>query len=520
MMWLTEGLRHLSGTALRDILSSATRTPYHGALAGAFTTALLQSSSATTVTAVGFVSAGLLTFPQAFGIILGANVGTTATGWLVAVLGFKLNLGAIVMPLVLVGALLRLFGGPQAIAFGSALAGFSLLFIGIDAMQAGMSGLEGAITPERFPGDDIFGRLQLVLLGAAVTLVTQSSSAGVAAALAALGAGAISFPQAAAMVVGMNVGTTFTAALATLGGSTATRRAGLSHVIYNLLTGAMAFLLLGPYAALVAPQLAAGEGQLALVGFHTAFNVAGVAIVLPFTRHFERLVIGLVPEREDNLTRRLGREMLKEPNAALDAAVATVEDIARIQSGFLSRQLAGANVDYDPHWRSADLSAALTETRTFVGAIPPGVATGKVRERTEAVLHVLDHLRRLYFRCGQDDRIVALWADHRLGRLARLLGSVATEMFEQPVSGEIETRLNRVRRILRGHRSRYRERILSRAASNGLQEEDASARIDAMRWLHRVCYHLWRIEHHLLVANDLSAPVSARREAAVEVLND
>lgn len=520
MIWLTEGLRSLSGKALRAALSRFTRTPYSGALTGAAATAILQSSSATTVTAVGFVGAGLLTFPQALGVIFGANIGTTATGWLVAILGFKLNLGAAVMPVVFAGALLRLFGGPRATAVGGALAGFSLLFIGIDAMQAGMSGLEGVLTPGRFPGDGLFGRLQLVLIGVLITLVTQSSSAGVATALAALGAGAISFPQAAAMVIGMDVGTTFTAVLATLGGATATRRTGLSHVVYNLLTGAMAFALLGPYAAFAASWVEAGESQIALVAFHTAFNIVGVILVLPFTGRFARLVMALVPEREGNLTRRLGREMLGDADAATDAAVATIEEIVRVQCGALSRRMAVTATGDGDRWRSADVSAALAETRDFVAAIAAGGAKPDTARRIEAALHMLDHLGRLHFRSLQSARIDALATDHRLRRLARLLGAVAAEMAEGPASPEVERRVNRVRRLMRRQRRDYRRTILSLAASDRLRDEDAFARIDAMRWLHRVCYHFWRIEHHLLVATEAGASVSARREAAVEVLED
>lgn len=519
MIWLTEGLRGLSGQALRSLLARFTKTPFSGALTGAAATALLQSSSATTVTAVGFVGAGLLTFPQALGVIFGANIGTTATGWLVAILGFKLNLGEVVMPVALLGALLRLFGGPRTAFAGGALAGFSLLFIGIDAMQAGMSGLEGALTPTRFPGDDLIGRAELVLIGILVTLVTQSSSAGVATALAALGAGAITFPQAAAMVIGMDVGTTFTAALATIGGATATRRTGLSHVIYNVLTGTMAFILLGPCAALLAPLVAEGESQVALVAFHTGFNILGVILVLPLTGWFARLVVALTPEREDRLTRRLGREMLGDVDAAADAAVSTVDEIARVQSNLLAQRLLSREGESDEGlWR--DLAEALAETRRFVGEIAPGAADREAARRIEAALHILDHLGRLYYRSAQTARIEALADDPRLRRLGGLLAAVAADVAVEPSSRAVEARLNRVRRLMRAQRKVYRERVLHLAASDKLDDGVAFARIDAMRWLQRVGYHLWRIEHHLCAAETAGAQISARREAAVEVLED
>ncbi|MFN3615304.1 MAG: Na/Pi cotransporter family protein, partial [Rubrimonas sp.] len=285
MHMLADGLRVMAGAGLRDVLARFTRSPARGALAGTAATAALQSSSAVTVMTVGFVGAGLMTFPQAVGVILGANIGTTLTGWIVAVVGFKMQLGLTALPLLLAGVLARMFARGRAAQAGWALAGFSLIFIGIDMLQEGMAGFEGAVSPASFPDDTALGRAQLALIGLAATVVMQSSSAAMATALAAMTAGAIDFPQAAAMVIGMNVGTTVTVALVSLGGSTAMRRTALAHVLFNVMTGAVAFAILDPFTALmvaVTPGEGVGEAQLALVGFHSAFNVVGVAAVLPF----------------------------------------------------------------------------------------------------------------------------------------------------------------------------------------------------------------------------------------------
>ena len=236
MIVLTDGLRALTGESLPRALARFTRSPLSGATTGAIATAILQSSSATTVAAVGFVGAGVLTFAQGLGLIFGANLGTTVTGWMVALLGFKLKVGVLVLPLIPLGAILRLFGKGRLSSAGYALAGFGLVFVGISMLQTGMGSLGSLITPESFPGDTWTGRLGLIAIGAVMTIVTQSSSAGVATALAALSAGAIAFPQAAALVIGMDVGTTATAALATIGGSVSARRTGLAHVVYNLFT--------------------------------------------------------------------------------------------------------------------------------------------------------------------------------------------------------------------------------------------------------------------------------------------
>lgn len=520
MIWLVEGLRGLAGPGFRNMLARFTHSPLSGAVSGALATALVQSSSATTVTAVGLVSAGLLTFPQALGIIYGANIGTTITGWLVAIVGFKLHLGEVALPLVFVGALLHLFAGRRVKVIGQALAGFSLLFIGIEAIKDGMAGFEGLVTPASFPPDSWYGRLALVLIGIAITLVTQSSSAGVAMALVALQAGTINFPQAASMVIGMDVGTTFTAALATLGGTTATRRTGLSHVIYNSLTGVMAFAMLYPFASLVAPLVEQGDGQIALVAFHTSFNTLGVILVLPFAASFARLVERFIPEREAALTRRLGNEMLKDADAATDAAAATVEELCNHSFNWLARRLQKDNARRADLSEMHGLSEALGETRRFVARIPHGLQDTPRAHRVAAILHILDHLGRLHVRCRQDERIAVLWTDHRLRRLCGVLRTYVADAARSGDTDGLERRLNRLRRLLRRQRSAYRNYVIGLASVGDISDEEAAVRLDAMRWLQRVAYHVWRIELHMGRMRMAAAPASHHFEERLEALGD
>ena len=330
MICLTEGLRGLAGNALRRLLAKFTKTPTTGAMAGAVTTALIQSSSATTVTAIGFVGAGLLTFKQALGVIFGANIGTTITGWMVAILGFKFQISEIVFPLLFLGVLLKLFGTTKLQHVGWSFVGFSILFIGIDILKEGMEVYKDLVTPQIFPDDTLFGRFKLVLIGAAITLVTQSSSAGVATALVALGAGSINFVQAAALVIGMDIGTTFTAALATLGGSTAIRQTGFAHVIYNLLTGVMAFLLLDLFAYIFQTWIEIGtrtDIQIILVAFHTSFNTLGVILVLPFTSFFVEFITRIIPDKGPPLLQRIDNKLLIQPASAIDATFGTLREI-------------------------------------------------------------------------------------------------------------------------------------------------------------------------------------------------
>lgn len=512
MIVLTDGLRRLAGNALRAALARFTRSPLSGAVAGAVTTALIQSSSATTVAAVGFVGAGLLTFAQAIGVILGANVGTTVTGWLIALLGFKLQLGTIAQPLLLVSVLVAMFAPGRLRHLGWALAGFSLLFFGIDVIQQGIASFEGALTPADFPPDTLFGRLQLVLIGVLITVVTQSSSAGVATVLVALQAGTITFPLAAAMVIGMDVGTTFKTVLATIGGSTATRRTGYAHLVYNLLAGTLAFFLLDLFALAFDAWLAdgsAGDAQLAVVAFHTSFNLLGVALVLTAIRPFVRLVTWLVPERGPRLTRRLDDRLLQDAGAAADAASATVRAIAKELFAILGAQLAPRPPRAAATARLQQVQEALETTRQFTEQIRTGPDQLRAHGRHLAAMHALDHLSRLVHRCTQVERIAALRGEPRLRRLAGVMRALVLQAAGADDLAAAERKQERLRDLLRGERHRYRERTLVAASLRRIDAETALLRLDGIRWLHRVSVHLWRILHHLRLAEQQDAPIPA-----------
>jgi phosphate:Na+ symporter len=489
---MTRGLRAVAGPALRAALARLTASPWSGAATGAVATALLHSSSAVTVTAVGFVGAGLLSFPQALGLILGANVGTTVTGWTVALLGIGLKIGAIAGPLVLLGALLRLFARGRAGDAGWALAGFGVAFMGLAAMQEGLAAYEGLVTPADFPGDDLAGRLRLVGIGLVLTLVTQSSTVGVASALVAVDAGAISLPQAAAMVIGMDVGTTSSALLATLGGTAAMRRTGWAHVVFNLMSGAMAFLLLAPFGVAASAAMARGvEPTVLLAAFHSGFNLLSVIIALPFADRLARLLERLVPERRSAAVARLRPALLAEPPAALAAALAALRDLAGEAGRTAAAALAPGGPPAGHAARVAEIAADLAVARSFLERIGAGrVAEARDREARAAALHALDHLSRLTRRFGQAERPTAVAADPGLARMGRFL----RRALDAPPSAR---RLRRCEVAMDGARRAMRAAIIDSAAAGALDGATALARLDAARWLHRAAYHQWRTIHHL-----------------------
>ncbi|MXN65640.1 Na/Pi cotransporter family protein [Stappia sp. GBMRC 2046] len=499
MTMMTDGLRRLAGIALRNVLARYTKSPASGAVTGAVTTAILQSSSATTVTVVGFVGAGLLTFPQALGVIFGANIGTTITGWLVALIGFKLKIGLLALPLVFVGALMRFLARGKACHAGWALAGFGLLFVGIDTMQQAMSAYEGMATPSDFPPDTVLGRLELVLLGVVITMITQSSSAGVATALVALSAGAISLPQAAAMVIGMNVGTTFTAALATVGGSAAMRQTAFAHIVYNVVTGVIAYFLLPVYASLASTLQGGeiGDGQITLVAFHTLFNCLGLLLALPLARPFARLVQRLVPDHHPPLVTHLDRRLLSEPQAAVDAASATARDISRAVLELLERTLDPKRMATPDQESLRIIDDAVQTTRGYIEQIRTGDDIQAPHRRHIDCMHALDHLGRMTNRLTQTERIRTLRKDSRLRRLAGLLCGYTRILETSDSDEELETRLANLDDLFVRQNRLFRERLFNSAAHRKVEADEAILRLDAMRWLSRMAHHLHRLTVHL-----------------------
>jgi phosphate:Na+ symporter len=195
MAIMTDGLKGLAGSSLRTVLGKAATTPLSGAFWGAIVTLLVQSSSATTMTTIGLVSAGLLTFPQGLGLVFGANVGTTGTGWLVALIGVRVSLSSYSLPMIFAGALVKLLGRGRLAAAGASLAGFALVLYGLTTLQQGMGGLAESLRPSDLPAvlgapgvgwlSGLAGLLSLVVVGLVVTAVIQSSTAAIAVTLSA-----------------------------------------------------------------------------------------------------------------------------------------------------------------------------------------------------------------------------------------------------------------------------------------------------------------------------------------------
>lgn len=526
MLLMTDGLKAVAGDALRRILRRFVSGPVTAMTSGAVSTALVQSSSAITLTTIGFVSAGLITFPQAVGVIFGANLGTTSTAWIVSLLGFKLDISLITLPMIAAGAMMRLLGRKWISPAGLAVAGFGLVFVGIDSLQAGMAGLAERIDLTGYTDDSLPTRLLLILIGAAMTVIMQSSSAAVATTLAALHGGAIGLEQAGALVIGQNIGTTVKVLLVSIGASSAVKRTAAAHILFNLVTGLVALGLLSPFVWLVTEfghLLEEKPGVLTLAAFHTAFNLLGIALFLPWLEGFSRLVARMIPERVSRLTRQLDESVLQVPDAAVEAARSTVMEIAAVVTKAAATRLdPNASKPLDISGDLDEAEHALEEVTRFLGRVRGDDVGGEQSRRTYEVhlstLHAVDHLLRLVAALRQVPQRSLLHEPSELrplveevGRLLVLLRSWIADADQEDAAGPAET----ISRGIADRRRAMRPMILQRTASGELTPAQALEQLESLQWIDKIAYHLWRSTYHLDRA--LAAARGAPRSGALVI---
>ena len=361
MNLMSSGLQKASGDKLRSFLSAMTSNPFKGVLTGLGITSVIQSSSATTVMVVSFVNAGLLTLAQAIGVIMGANIGTTVTAWLVSWLGFKADISVLAVPLMLFGFLFSNSKKNQRQNIGELIVGFCLLFLGLSFMKESVPDLNE--TPEvldfvkTWSSYGFSSVLLFLVFGTVLTLVLQSSSATMAITLIMLSMGWIPFEMACAMVLGENIGTTITANIAASIANTQAKRAAMSHTIFNVFGVLWALILYKPFLSLVGlitatvfglPNPSAegfavsgpnsAEGVAALYGLsmlHTLFNTINTLLLIWFIKYIEKAVVFIIraPKDQENEVFRLkyiSAGPLATPELALEQAFNEIMHFAQI----------------------------------------------------------------------------------------------------------------------------------------------------------------------------------------------
>lgn len=419
MLLMTDGLRVAAGPALSGILSGSTQTPGRGLASGILVTALVQSSSAVTVATIGFVNAGLLTFAQSLWVIFGANVGTTMTGWLVALIGFKVKIEALALPLIGIGMALRLTGAESRRgAAGTAVAGFGLLFLGISFLQQAFTGAD-ALNLAVLSGRGVLSVLAFVLAGLLLTVLMQSSSAALAVVLTLAQTGVLPLQEAAAAVIGANVGTTVTALLATIGATPNARRAAAAHVMFNVLTAVAALLLLPlliGFVDLLRDVFDMDQSPaVSLALFHSLFNVLGVLLMWPLAERLAALLLRRFRTREEEIGQPqfLDRNVAAVPSLAVSALNRELLRFGGIASAAARSRIArllGGEAAVD------DLAALPTLDRN-ISAFVASVNRSAMSAATAEAMARLLRVQRYYETCGEQAAEVAA-AQHAMQTLA------------------------------------------------------------------------------------------------------
>lgn len=323
---MTDGLKLAAGTSLRKLLSESSRTPLRGIFSGCFMTAVVQSSSAVTVASLGFVNAGLISMRQALGIVYGANIGTTMTGWLVALLGFKFDIQSFALPMVGVGMILKMVKQKGKLAsFGLALVGFGLFFVGIDVLKNAFEGLVQTFNISELTAEGISGVFTFLLVGIVMTMLTQSSSASIALTITAASSGVVGIYAAGAMVIGSNIGTTSTAMLGAIGATPNAKRVAAAQVIFNVATALVALVIMPVIFYLIGAFTLffdiSSDIAISLALFHSIFNVLGVLLIYPLNDRLATFLEGRFHAREEKDSRPqfLDKTIAKTPVLAVNA---------------------------------------------------------------------------------------------------------------------------------------------------------------------------------------------------------
>lgn len=332
---LSNGLQTVAGERLRWLIGKVTNNRIFAAIIGTFVTAIVQSSSITTVMVVGFVNASLMTLTQAIGVIMGANIGTTITGWILVV-----KIGKYGLPLLGISALFVLFSKKEKVKYiAMTLMGLGMIFFGLELMTNGFKPIrtipEFTAWFQVFDASTYFGVIKCILTGAILTMIVQSSSATLGITMGLAATGVIGFETAAALVLGENIGTTITAFLASFGAKTNAKRAAYAHIIFNVL-GVVWISLLFPYYLVLIRRIIGIDPNImvldngaqtyphitaAIASVHTGFNVVNVLIFLPFVKVLAKMLEKLVPdtvEKESEKLTNLDFRMLETPSLLVD----------------------------------------------------------------------------------------------------------------------------------------------------------------------------------------------------------
>jgi phosphate:Na+ symporter len=498
---LTEGLKGLAGDSLRRALQRLVAGRFSAVAFGALFTVAIQSSTAATLTVIGFVSAGLVTFPQAIGVIVGATLGTTSTPWMVALFGFRVSIAAFAKPILGVGAFLWVIAKGRTRSLGAILAGFGLIFIGIEYLQKGMGGISWNL--EAFAGTGFGSMWILAGIGVIMTIVMQSSSAAAATTLVALHAGSLTFEQGCAMIVGQSVGSAGTTALVAIGGGLAVRRSALALIIFSVTVGVLGMLFLVPLTAAadwVGAQLNDPDGVLALAAFSSIFKFAGIVVFYPWLDRFSQFIVRIFGRGSESAVSRLDPTLAEAGGeVALEAAWRAILEVAHDAVDAIRRRLAGESSTYDP---PVD---AVQQIEHFLESLPLETTDlGTLGPRLVRLVHALDHLTELHDDLTRIPPAASGWqppAEFEAGARALAGWLDATKDPKAGPDPGILKSVEDASKRLSAERKTGREKMLEDVALQRTATATARAILETLVWADLALYHAWRLAESLRIAS-------------------
>jgi phosphate:Na+ symporter len=477
------------------------------------------------------------------GLVFGANVGTTGTGWLVALIGVRVSLSSYALPMIFVGALIKLLGRGRTSAAGAAIAGFALVLFGLTTLQQGMGGLAEQLHPSNLPAvlgapgvgwvSGVFGLLTLVVAGLVMTAVMQSSTAAIAVTLSAFYAGAVGLDQGCALIIGQNIGTATSSAMAAIGASTTAKRLAVAYVLFKAIAALIALALFPITMPLIIRASSTIDGVTLLAAYHTAYNVVGVLVLMPVIKRFTQFVERLLPDRTSPLTRCLDPAALANTIVAVEAVRRTVARAIESICGSINAVLATASsanaVQLEKGAASVTEAAdALHKALEFMSDVNGPPETDDEQRRVTSTLHALDHATRLAeiageaakFRTtkgGSEDVRAAQLCAEAMKNASLVAGEVVAHSAALDPTAPIETgrdslaspdadaildtpvvRLEQSASALGELRLVHRSATLNAVATGELTADEAILRVDMVTRFEALARHAWRSVAHLI----------------------
>lgn len=508
MSLMTDSLKDMAGESLRQWLSKFTGSAYKALLSGIGFTLVLQSSTATTLATIGFVSAGVLTFTQAIGVVIGANIGTTSTGWMVALLGVKFSITHIALPLIAFGAILKLLTSGRIALIGLCLAGFGLIFFGIDQLQIAMSGMAQRIDLSVFSTESMFSKLLLVLIGLVMTILLQSSSAAITVTLAALASSTIQLEQALLLVIGQNVGTVATAVLAAIGAGVGAQRTAAVHVLFNVISAILALFILLPLFIWLyhhVQAVARLDHVLIVAAFHTAFSVLGAVFFMPLLQQMQAILIKVIPDREVPPHQYLDQASLAIPSIAIQTAQHVLYLHLYEQLNIFKQALKEGQLIH--RQKLLEFDQLMIELDKYLEKIVLPESK-EDRDKLISLLRIVVYARVFRSDLEQLNHVVLIRTQPKIYQIAldylAILERCLDPLFlhnDQQVIQEFQKELSHLKQWMDEHRQDIRAEIVTYAQLHQLTAAKNVELLAAQRWLERLIAHTKRLANVLLDAH-------------------